>query len=225
MDVALHYTEQGTGESLVLLHGNGEDSAYFEHQVPYLAGLFRVIAVDTRGHGKSPRGTAPFTLAQFADDLGAFLDGSGIASAHLLGFSDGANVALLFALANPGRVRSLVLDGGNLFPEGLMPEVRAEDAESYRRALAAGDAHQLELLRLMMDEPRIDPAELAALRIPTLVTAGTHDMIQEAHTRLIAASIPRARLRILEGTHFHAHEDPDPFNQVVGEFYKSVLAE
>ena len=131
------------------------------------------------------------------------------------------DVALLFALANPQRVRSLVLDGANLFPEGLEPAVRAEDAESYRQALAAGDAHQLELLHLMMDEPHIDPAELAALHMPTLVTAGAHDMIRESHTRLIAASIPGACLRILAGTHFHAHEDPDPFNQVVGEFYRA----
>ena len=221
MDVALHYTESGAGEPLILLHGNGEDSTYFEYQLPFLAQWFRVIAVDTRGHGRSPRGEAPFTLGQFAQDLGAFMDELGLASAHLLGFSDGANVALLFALANPQRVRSLVLDGANLFPEGLESAVRVEDAESYRQALAAGDTHQLELLRLMMDEPRIDPAELAALRMPTLVTAGTYDMIQESHTRLIAASIPGARLRILEGTHFHAHEDPDPFNQVVGEFYRA----
>ena len=221
MDVALHYTERGAGEPLILLHGNGEDSTYFECQLSFLAQWFRVIAVDTRGHGHSPRGEAPFTLEQFAQDLGAFMDELGLASAHLLGFSDGANVALLFALANPQRVRSLVLDGANLFPEGLQPAVRAEDAESYRQALAAGDAHQLELLHLMMDEPHIDPAELAALHMPTLVTAGAHDMIRESHTRLIAASIPGACLRILAGTHFHAHEDPDPFNQVVGEFYRA----
>ena len=221
MDVALHYTESGAGEPLILLHGNGEDSTYFEHQLPFLAQWFRVIAVDTRGHGRSPRGEAPFTLGQFTQDLGAFMDELGLASAHLLGFSDGANVALLFALANPQRVRSLVLDGANLFPEGLEPAVRAEDAESCRQALASGDTHQLELLRLMMDEPHIDPAALAALRIPALVTAGTHDMIQESHTRLIAASIPGARLSILAGTHFHAHENPDPFNQVVGEFYRA----
>ena len=73
MDVDLHYREQGTGEPLILLHGNGEDGSYFEHQMDAFASRFRVIALDTRGHGRSPRGEAPFTIRQFADDLLAFM--------------------------------------------------------------------------------------------------------------------------------------------------------
>ena len=222
MDVRLHYTEQGAGEPVILLHGNGEDSTYFAHQVPYLAQRARVIAVDTRGHGGSPRGTAPFTLEQFTCDLAEFMDQLGIGAAHLLGFSDGANVAMLFALAHPQRVLSMVLNGGNLFPEGLEPAVRAQDARDFRAAVAAGDVRTQELLRLMMDEPQIDPARLSVLRMPVLVVAGTHDMITEAHTRLIAASIPGAQLRFVDGSHFVASEDPAPFNQVVGEFLDGV---
>ena len=77
MDVELHYREQGSGETLILLHGNGEDGSYFEHQMSAFAPRFRVIALDTRGHGKSPRGKAPFTIRQFADDLLAFMDERG----------------------------------------------------------------------------------------------------------------------------------------------------
>ena len=219
MEIELHYIERGSGEPLILLHGNGEDGTYFEHQIPFLAGRFRVIVLDTRGHGGSPRGEAPFTLAQFTRDLEQFMDARGIAAAHLLGFSDGANIALLFALAHPARVKSLVLNGGNLFPEGLVPEVRAEDEAAYREATAAHDEPTLELLRLMMDEPRIDPADLAAISVPTLVVAGSDDMILEEHTRLIAASIPRAQLRILPGDHFVAAGNPEAFNQVIGAFY------
>ncbi|MDO4401100.1 MAG: alpha/beta fold hydrolase [Coriobacteriia bacterium] len=219
MDIALHCTERGSGEPLVLLHGNGEDSTFFEHQLDMLARRFRVIALDTRGHGLSPRGTAPFTLDQFACDLGTFMDERGIEAAHLFGFSDGANIAILFALANPKRVRSLVLNGGNLFPEGLEPEVRAEDAAAYQEALAAHDEHQLALLRLMMDEPHIDPAALFAIRVPTLVVAGTQDVIAPDHTRLIAQSIPGAQLRFVEGDHFVAAGNPDAFNRVLAEFY------
>ena len=224
MDVELHFSEQGAGEPLILLHGNGEDSSYFEHQVPLLAESFRVIALDTRGHGESPRGTAPFTLDQFADDLGCFMDAHGVKAAHLLGFSDGANIALLFALAYPERVLSLVLNGGNLFPEGLLDEVRREDAAAFEQALAAGDVRQLELLRLMMDEPHIDPEMLTALHMPTLVIAGVDDMIAEEHTRLIAASIPGAQLRILPGTHFVAAENPIEFNRAILQFYAGLRA-
>ena len=224
MDIRLHYTERGVGEPLVLLHGNGEDSTYFEHQLAFFKDDYHVIAVDSRGHGKSPRGTAPLTLAQLTEDLFAFMDGLGIASAHILGFSDGANVALLFALAHRKRVRSLVLNGGNLFPEGLTEQTRREIDEEYAQAAAAGDEGKIELLRLMIDEPRIDPARLAVLDMPVLVVAGTDDMIEEAHTRLIAGSIPGAQLEFVEGAHFVASENPDAFNRVVGSFLGSCRA-
>ena len=222
MDIQLHSIERGSGEPLILLHGNGEDGTYFARQIEYFQSRYRVIAVDTRGHGGSPRGTAPFTLGQFADDLAAFMDEHSIDSAHILGFSDGANIALLFALAYPGRVRSLVLNGGNLFPEGLTEQTRREIDEEYEQALAAGDDAQLEMLRLMIDEPHIDPVDLAGLHVPTLVVAGTDDMISEAHTHLIAASIPGARLAFVEGTHFVAAENPDAFNRTVDDFLGSL---
>ena len=218
MDIQLHYTEHGSGEPLILLHGNGEDSSYFEHQIAYFQNHFRVIAVDTRGHGGSPRGTTPLMLNQFSDDLRAFMDELGIASAHILGFSDGANVAMLFALAHPTRVKSLVLNGGNLFPEGLTEQTRREIDDEYEQAVAANDESLLELLRLMIDEPHIDPVQLSELSMPTLVVAGTDDMIEETHTRLIAESIPNAQLAIIEGTHFVAFENSDAFNRVVSEF-------
>ena len=222
MDIELHCTEAGSGNPLILLHGNGEDGTYFEHQIAFFSRRFHVFAPDTRGHGQTPRGTAPFALDQFARDLADFMDAKGLETAHLLGFSDGANIALLFALAHPERAASLVLAGGNLFPEGLLDEVRREDAAAYEEALAAGDVHAQELLRLMIDEPHIDPASLAQLHMPALVVAGTHDMIAEEHTRLIAQSIPGARLRFVEGSHFVVYEDPQEFNRVVGEFYDSI---
>ena len=221
LDIQLNNTEHGRGEPLILLHGNGEDSTYFEHQIAFFQKRYRVIAVDSRGHGGTPRGDAPLTLDQFANDLLAFMDEQGIDSAHILGFSDGANVAMLFALAHPSRVKSLILNSGNLFPEGLTEQTRREIDEEYEQAVAANDKSRLELLRLMIDEPHIDPVQLAELNIPTLVVAGAHDMIEETHTRLIAESIPGAQLAFVEGTHFVAFENPDAFNRVVGDFLNS----
>ena len=218
MDIQLHFTEHGVGAPLVLLHGNGEDSTYFKSQIEYFERDYRVIALDTRWHGRSPRGTAPFTLAQFAIDLNDFMDGQGIETADIMGFSDGANVALLFALEHPGRVEKLVLNGANLFHEGLTKRTRRQICAEYELAAAAGDERHAALMLLMIDEPQIDPASLAALEMPVLVVAGTHDMVEEAHTRLIANSIPGAQLRFVEGSHFVAAENPDEFNRVVGEF-------
>lgn len=103
MDISLYYEKRGAGEPLVLLHGNGEDGSYFLHQMEAFSREFLVYALDTRGHGRSPRGSAPFTISQFAEDLLAFLDEQGLKRVNLLGFSDGGNIALTFALRHPER--------------------------------------------------------------------------------------------------------------------------
>lgn len=221
-----HYIERGQGQPLILLHGNGEDSSYFEHQLREFSRDHRVIAIDTRGHGKSPRGTAPFRIRQFAEDLHSFMQQQGIEKAHLLGFSDGGNIALTFALKYPAMVEKLILNGANLYPEGVKDEVQLPIELEYRIALMCAEhsakaAAEAEMLGLMVNDPHIDPKELAALAVPTLVIAGDDDMIKDEHTRLIAASIPGAVLKIIHGDHFIANACPMPFNAAVREFLES----
>ena len=223
MDITLYARERGEGAPLVLLHGNGEDGSYFAHQLDYFARCRHVIALDTRGHGRSPRGTAPFTLEQFARDLEDFLDGRGLEQVELLGFSDGANIALLFALAHPERVRALVLNGGNLCPGGVrwqtqLPICLGWAITGLLSPLGEKARHNHALLNLMVTQPRIDPAALSALTVPTLVVAGERDMIRRKHTELIAASIPGAQLAILPGDHFVAAKNSGDFNAAVEAF-------
>ncbi|OUO94556.1 alpha/beta hydrolase [Rubneribacter badeniensis] len=223
MDIELHCEETGGGEPLVLLHGNGEDGTYFTHQIAHFSQRFRVLALDTRGHGKSPRGEAPFTIRQFARDLLAFLDARGIERAHLLGFSDGGNIALVFALAHPERVGKLVLNGANLNTRGVKRSVQAPIELGYRMArlfagLSAKALANAEMLGLMVNDPNVAPEELAALTAPTLVIAGENDMIREDHTRLIAERIPNARLAFVPGDHFVAAKNPAAFNREVERF-------
>ena len=222
MDIELFFTKQGSGPPLLLLHGNGEDGAYFVHQVAEFSRDFTVYAIDTRGHGKSPRGTAPFTISRFADDLLAFMDEHGWEQADILGFSDGGNIALTFALRYPGRVYRLILNGANLNPSGVKPLVQLPIVVGYHVASLfkspQARAHA-ELMGLMVNEPHIDPAELKALTMPVLVIAGTKDMIRESHTRLIAASIPNTKLAIIPGDHFIANKEPAAFNRAVRTFF------
>lgn len=225
MDIQLHYVEQGMGDPLLLLHGNGEDGSYFVHQIEEFSKDRRVIALDTRGHGKSPRGSAPFTISQFADDLLAFLDQQGLAQTDILGFSDGGNIALTFALRHPGRVRRLVLNGANLDPGGVKPAVQLPIVLGYRIASLSRQPKaraNAELLGLMVKEPHIAPAELSKLTMPVLVIAGSRDMIRNAHTRLIADSIPGARLAVIPGDHFIANRNPAAFNQAVRAFFQET---
>lgn len=223
MDISLHYIKKGTGAPLLLLHGNGESGDYFVHQVDEFAQYFTVYALDTRGHGQSPRGTAPFTISQFADDLLGFLDGQGIGKADILGFSDGGNIALTFALRHPERVGRLVLNGANLDPSGVKAAVQIPIVLGYRLAAlfkAPKARANAELLGLMVNEPHIDPKELSALTMPVLVIVGSKDMIKASHSRLIADHLPNGRLVTIEGDHFIANKQPTQFNRAVLAFLK-----
>lgn len=225
-DISLHFVEQGGGKLLILLHGNGEDGSYFKHQIDCFSSNYRVISIDTRGHGQSPRGEKPFTIVQFAEDLHDFMDEKGIAKAILLGFSDGGNIALTFALKYPERVERMIVDGANLFPRGVKPLYQWPIEIGYRIAkLFAKKSDKAkqnaEMLGLMVNEPHIDPVELARLTMPVLVVAGTKDMIKESHTRLIHNSLPNAQLAILEGDHFVANKNAEAFNKAVEEFLGS----
>lgn len=223
MDINLHYTECGNGKALVLLHGNGESGEYFVHQKEYFSKKYRVIAVDTRGHGKSQRGNAPFTISQFADDLNEFFEQTGLKKAIILGFSDGANIAMHFALKHPEKAELLILNGGNLFPKGVKAVYQIPIEIGYRLAKLTQNKsekakHNTELLSLMVNDPFIKESELKKITCPTLVIAGTNDMIKESHTRLIARSIKNSELKIIKGSHCVASENPEEFNKAVESF-------
>ena len=218
MDIQLHYIEQGTGMPLILLHGNGENHTYFQHQIDCFSKKYRVIAIDTRGHGDSPRGTAPFTIEQFADDLYHFMEAKSIAKAHILGFSDGGNIGLVFALQHPERVGKLILNGANLFPKGMKTSVYWWVLRHYWKAKWQNDKAQQEMMALMLRQPHIAPESLAAVTAQTLIVVGNKDMIRERHTRLIHSHIKGSQLIIIEGSHFCASENHGTFNRLVGNF-------
>ncbi|MCR4963344.1 MAG: alpha/beta hydrolase [Firmicutes bacterium] len=223
MDIRHHYIEDGNGEPILLLHGNGENCGYFKGQMEAFAKRYHVYAIDTRGHGKTARGNKPFTIRQFAEDLLFFLDEHHMEKAHLLGFSDGGNTAMVFAMKYPDRVGRLILNGANLNPKGVRRSTQLPIEVGYRiakRFSQKSDSARLheEMLGLMVNEPNITPAELKAIRAKTLVIAGTKDMIRESHTRLLAEHIPNSRLIFIHGDHFIAHKKPEAFNKAVLDF-------
>ena len=225
MDIEHYYIEKGQGEPLILLHGNGENCDYFAGQIDEFAQYYHVYALDTRGHGKTPRGDTPFTIRQFADDLLAFMDAHGIDKAHVLGFSDGGNIAMIFAMKYPERVLRLILDGANLDAKGVKPSIQIPIEIGYRFAKmfakkSAEARKHAELLGLMVNDPNVRPEELSAITAKTLVIAGNKDMIKESQTRLIASNIRDSQLVILKGDHFIANKCPEAFNRAVLAFLR-----
>ena len=182
-----------------------------------------MIALDTRGHGQTPRGDSAFTIRQFADDLLGFLDRMDIQKANLLGFSDGANIAMCFAAKYPDRVLKLVLNGGNLDTKGIEEEIQNKIENAYESAKMDADNSEkarkkMELLGLMVNDPNITRQELEAIGAETLVIAGTEDLVKKDHTELIASQIKNASLAFVKGDHFVAKENPSDFNISVRDF-------
>ena len=226
MDIHHYFIEKGQGEPLILLHGNGEDCSYFQGQIDAFSKTYHVYALDTRGHGKTPRGDKPFTIRQFADDLLGFMDEHHIEKSHLLGFSDGGNIAMIFAIRFPDRVDRLILNGANLDPKGVKRTTQIPIEIGYRIAgIFAGKSDSAranaEMLGLMVNDPKVKPEDLAKIKAKTLVIAGTNDVIKEKHTRLITSGIPDSVLVLLKGDHFIASKHPEEFNQAVLQFLRS----
>src|SRR5918993_5075376 len=179
-EVRTYYEEDGSGEPLVLLHPGGADSRAFEVIVPGLAGRFRVLRPDRRGHGRTPDVHGPITYELMAQDTIAFLEQVVGGPAYFVGHSDGAPVALLVALARPDLVPRLVLGAGGFNHDGWTPGSIDLDDETvaffieYNGAVSPdGPEHFLvlrdKLHRMQSEEPTLTVAELAGYPGPSLV--------------------------------------------------------
>lgn len=223
MNIELYYIEKGEGEPLIMLHGNGEDSSVFEKEINYFSKEYRVIAIDTRGHGNSPMGDEPFSLYQFAEDLKDFMDGHGIDKANILGFSDGGNIALIFASKYPERVIKLIANGANTKPSGMKFAAHAAIRMSYlwysfMSAFSQKYIHKKMLMKLMLDEPNITREELENISAPTLVLVGTNDLIKEKESRYIQKTIPDSELVFVLGNHFIVKNNAKDYIYAVEHF-------
>lgn len=219
--------EWGEGDPLVLLHGNGEDSLYFAKQFDLFARYFRVIAIDSRGHGGSTHGEEGLSIGLMTEDVLAVLDALGIERAHLLGFSDGGNIALSFALRWPERTDKLVLNGANIrMFEGVMPWVSLPlyPICGALRVLGKFDpeaAKKREVLELMVHDHGVSFDDLGWIEAETLVITGEHDLIRTEETDRIAAALPRVqRVTIAGADHFCAAKAPHRFNLAVLKFLR-----
>ncbi len=189
--IDLYYEQEGSGNPLLLVHGNGEDHTIFDKLVPLLKTRFTVYAIDSRGHGKSSK-VETFDYQSMADDLVAFITILGLDKPMLYGFSDGGILGLLLASQHPDLLSRMVISGANVTPDGIRTGWLRLFRFIYRLTKEPK-------IRMMLEQPNIDAGQLARISIPTMVVAGSHDMIARGHTEYIAAHIPGSRLKILAG--------------------------
>ncbi|MBE6610690.1 MAG: alpha/beta hydrolase [Ruminococcaceae bacterium] len=212
MDIKLFYTDNGNENGkapLVLLHGNGGNASSFFYVVDHFMKSRRVITIDTRGHGRSPKGEGEFTLKRFARDVYEFLGEMKIEKAVIVGYSDGGNIAMILASEHPEVVEALVLNGANMFPSGLRDKDLKSITSAYKKVKKAlrrspnnsGIKDELDLLTLMVKEPNLTAEDLAKITAPSLVLVGSRDVIKPEHSEYIASCLPVSRLKIVEGGH------------------------
>jgi pimeloyl-ACP methyl ester carboxylesterase len=229
-DAALYYevhqSTQDNAPLLILLHGNGEDMHIFDGHIEPLLPYYTVITMDSRGQGKSSRGTRPFSYSLFAEDLFTLTNKLQIGNFLLLGFSDGGNTALELVLQHQERVGAMILVGANLAPEGMTTMTRkglqllmaGQNLKAIFSRKKDDDCGQ-DLIRLMLEHPHIDPQQLEKVSVPTLVVNGERDIIKNEHSELIASALANARHVVIPGaSHFVMKDAPAEFDRVILEF-------
>ncbi len=223
------YAAWGEGRTVVLLHGGLGHSGNWGHQVPALvAAGYRVIVVDSRGHGRSTRDDRPYSYALMASDVVAVMDGLGVAKADFVGWSDGACIALVLAMAQPERVGNVLFFACNMDPSGTLPFVAtpvidrcfSRHGKDYAALSETPDDFTpfVEAVSLMMGtQPNATVAELSAIAVPVTVVLGEHDeFIRREHMDYLARTMPGASLVILpEVSHFAPLQRPADFNAMV----------
>ena len=217
----LYYEVYGKGETLVLLHGNGEDGTYFKNQIEYFQQFYQVVVIDMRAHGKSQYTNTELNFMVFAQDVVGILEYMGLEKVHLLGFSDGGNTALTIALHYPNYVESLIVNGADLHPSGVKRRYQIPIIIGYAILCMfpmASVKKKREVMNLMVHHPNIKPVQLHTILCPTLVLVGDHDMITRKHSLQIAHAITNATFKEIKGTHFIALKESTTYNRVVKEF-------
>ena len=191
-NVKLYYDVVGTGSPLILIHGNGESHEIFDEAVKLLSEHFTCYLLDSRGHGQSQK-VSEYHYADMAEDVYQFIQALSLQNITFYGFSDGGIIGLLLASRYPELFGRMIISGANTSPAAISDWVEANFPD-WRRIMKKSP-----LFKLMMTEPDITREQLAAIKSPTLVLAGSEDLIDEKDTRFIAESIPGAELRILPG--------------------------
>jgi pimeloyl-ACP methyl ester carboxylesterase len=217
----------GSGKPLLMIHGNGGSINAFKNNIPFFAQKYKVIVPDSRAHGRTVDLRDSLSFEQMADDFAALLDAMHIDSAYVIGWSDGGINALELAMRHPDKVLKLASTGANLVPDstGLIASYWIDEQKQYKnyqlhppKTAAEKNAYKI----FMLDEvqPNLPANALHAIKCPSLIIGGDHDLIPVQHTVQIYQNIPKAYLWIVPNSgHGTLVEHRDEFNKLVDNFF------
>lgn len=237
----MYYEVRGHGPALLLLHGGGESvRTSFSKQLPTFSKHYTVIAPEQMGQGHTADTARPLSYSEMTEDTAALLRQLGVRHCDIVGWSDGGILGLMLAIRYPKMVGKLVASGANFRPDGLTPAttrwlqtVQPRDwwgagRKDYEKVSPDGARHWSilvgKLKTLWLEYPsaeELNEKNMAAIKAPTLIIAGDHDVIRTEHTVEIANTIHNAQLFILPDTpHETFSQRPALMNRVLLNFLK-----
>jgi pimeloyl-ACP methyl ester carboxylesterase len=231
------YATYGLGLPVILLHGGLGHGGNWGYQVPALiSDGYRAVLIDSRGHGRSTRDERPFTYELMASDVSAVMDTLHLEKAALVGWSDGACIALTLASQAPARVSGVFFFACNMDPSGVNPieasptlnRCFSRHAKDYAQLSATPDRFNdfVEAVGLMQRTlPNYSAHDLANISVPVVIVQSEHEeFIKREHAEYLARTIPNAEFVVLPGvSHFAPLQRPDQFNTAMLAFLGKVL--
>ena len=221
--IKIWYAEFGHGKPVIMIHGGLANSNYWGKQVPALDKRYRVIVMDSRGHGRSTRNSQPYGYDLMSSDVLGLMDYLKIRKAAIVGWSDGAIIGLDIAMHHAERVSKLFAFAAN----SVFNAYVARAGEEYKRLSPTPTQYKAfvdQITKMWETQPRWTAADLAKIHVPTWIVDADHDeAIKRENTEFMAAHIPGAGLLIQpEVSHFSFLQDPQQFNGDLLHFLERV---
>jgi pimeloyl-ACP methyl ester carboxylesterase len=229
--IKIWYAIFGHGPPVILLHGGLANANYWGELVPALRPHYRVVVMDSRGHGRSSRDARPFGYDLMASDVLALMDFLKIDKAALIGWSDGAIIGLDIAMNHPERLSKLFAFAANSDPSGVKDVNQSpvftsfiararKEYEKLSPTPTEYDAFVAQITKMWETQPNWTGEDLAGIKVPTWIVDADHDeAIKPENTLFMADHIPNSGLLIEpQVSHFAFLQDPQQFNADVLQF-------
>ncbi len=232
-DARIWYAVYGSGAPVILLHGGLGNSDYWGLQVGELAKTWQVIVMDSRGHGRSSRGSGSMSYDLMAGDVMALMAHLALPKAAIIGWSDGAIIGLLLAIRHPDLIAGVFSFGANSDPSGTHDFTKSVVFNAY--IARTGEEYALlsstpggfkrffdEMMVMWTSQPNIAAGDLQKIRVPVWVVDGDHEeAIKRDDTLFIADNIPGSGLLIQpEVSHFSILQNPHQFTEDILRFLR-----
>lgn len=232
--VEIFHAEWGVGDPVILLHGGLGSIEAFANQIPAIAAEHHVIAIDSRGHGRSSRDTATYSYELMTSDVLAVMDEMNIETATFIGWSDGGIISLELAINHPTRISKAFVIGTNYTTAGVDPAVETDEvfgayvgaaAELYAKNSKTPDQFDAfvgAIAEMWGTQPNYTEAQLQSVSAPITVAHALEDeAVLDAHAEEMASLLTGATYMPMEGvSHFAMWQAPERLNTAILDFLK-----